>query len=190
MSRTHKADRKTRTITDHDGRRTRGVRRSDRRKDTRIWSGVVRGTRVGDPLGANGRSQPHNAEGLRQGSLIPPPATTSWAEVGSRSARRRQHSRSWPPAGAEDDGPLLDPGGATWRYALTTGWRRSARAHLQEEERGGGSEPGWASHDPHHRVLGGPHAPHPRSARGEEHQGERLAAMRRTVVGQRRVRER
>jgi hypothetical protein len=72
MSRTHKGDRKTRTITDHDGRRTRGVRRSDRRKDTRIWSGVVRGTRVGDPLGANGWCQPHCAEGLRQGSLIPP----------------------------------------------------------------------------------------------------------------------
>jgi hypothetical protein len=34
---------------------------------------VVRGTRVGDPLGADGRHQPHSAEGLRQGSLIPPP---------------------------------------------------------------------------------------------------------------------
>jgi hypothetical protein len=54
---------------------------------------VVRGTRVGDPLGADGRHQPHSAEGLRQGSLIPPPplsATTSWAEkVESRSAHRR-----------------------------------------------------------------------------------------------------
>jgi hypothetical protein len=72
MSRTHRSDRKTRTITDHDGR-TRGVRRSDRRKDTRIWSGVVRGIRVGNPLGANGRSQSHSAEELCQGSLIPPP---------------------------------------------------------------------------------------------------------------------
>jgi hypothetical protein len=52
-----------------------------------------------------------------------------------------------------------------------------------------GSEPGWASHDPHHHVLAAPTAPHPRSARGEEHQGERPAARRRTVVGQRRVRE-
>jgi hypothetical protein len=71
-SRTHRSDRKTGTITDHDGRRTRGVRRSDKRKDTRIRSSVVRGTRVGDPLGADGRCQPHSAEGLRQGSLIPP----------------------------------------------------------------------------------------------------------------------
>jgi hypothetical protein len=93
-----------------------------------------------------------------------------------------------------DEAPLPDPGRATWRYALTTGGRRSARVHLREEEReGGGSEPGWASHDPHdphHRILGGlggPHAPHPRSARGGEHQGERPAARRRTVAGQRRV---
>jgi hypothetical protein len=35
-----------------------------------------------------------------------------------------------------------DPGGATWRYDLTTGGRRSAKAHLLEEEREGGSEPG------------------------------------------------
>jgi hypothetical protein len=42
-SRTHRSDRKTGSITDHDGRRTRGVRRSDRRKDTRISSSVVRG---------------------------------------------------------------------------------------------------------------------------------------------------
>jgi hypothetical protein len=70
------------------------VRRSDRRKNTRITSSVVRGTRVLDPLGADGRRQPHSAEGLRQGSLMPPPsATTSWAEeVESRSAPRRQHS--------------------------------------------------------------------------------------------------
>jgi hypothetical protein len=71
-SRAHKSDRKTGSIIDHDGGRTRGVRRSDRRKDTRI-SSVVRGTRVGDPLVADGRRQPHSAEELRQGSLIPPP---------------------------------------------------------------------------------------------------------------------
>jgi hypothetical protein len=63
---THRSDRKTGSITDHDGGRTRGVRRSDRRKDTRIRSSVVRGTQVGDPLGANGRRQPHSAEGLCQ----------------------------------------------------------------------------------------------------------------------------
>jgi hypothetical protein len=34
---------------------------------------LVRGTRVGDPLGADRRGQPHSAAGLRQGSLIPPP---------------------------------------------------------------------------------------------------------------------
>jgi hypothetical protein len=57
-------------------------------------SSVVRDTRVGDPLGADGRPQPHSAAGLRQGSLIPPSsATTSWAEeVESRLVRRRQHS--------------------------------------------------------------------------------------------------
>jgi hypothetical protein len=70
-------------------------------------------------------------------------------------------------------GPLPDLGGATWRYALTMGWRRLARAHLPEEERDEGSEPRWVSHDrhdPHHRVLGGPHGPHPAWPRGEEHQ--------------------
>jgi hypothetical protein len=72
-SRTHKSDWKTGSITDHDGGRTRGVRRSDRRKDTRIRSSVVRGTRVGDPRGADERRQPHSTEELRQGSLIPPP---------------------------------------------------------------------------------------------------------------------
>jgi hypothetical protein len=34
---------------------------------------VVRDTQVGDPLGADGRRQPHGAEGLHQWSLIPPP---------------------------------------------------------------------------------------------------------------------
>jgi hypothetical protein len=36
--------RKTRTITDHDGRRTRGVRRPDRRENTRIKISVAGGT--------------------------------------------------------------------------------------------------------------------------------------------------
>jgi hypothetical protein len=66
----------------------------------------------------------------------------------------------------EGRGPLPDPGRATWRYVLTTSGRWSARAHLREEEQEEGSEPGWASHDPHHRVLGGPHGPHRRSVRG------------------------
>jgi hypothetical protein len=39
--------------------------------------------------------------------------------------------------------PLPDLGGATWRYALTTGGRRSVRAHLREEEREGGRSLGW-----------------------------------------------
>jgi hypothetical protein len=73
VSRTHRSDRKTGSITDHDGGRTGGVRRPDRRKDTCNRSSVVRSTRVGDPLSADGRRQPHSAEGLCQGSLIPPP---------------------------------------------------------------------------------------------------------------------
>jgi hypothetical protein len=104
MSRTHRSDRKTRTITDHDGR-TRGVRRSDSREDTRIWSGVVRGTRVGDPLGANGRSQPHSVEGLHQGSLIPP----------TPPQPRRARWRGWGPGqrvggGTRDHGRRLVQG--------------------------------------------------------------------------------
>jgi hypothetical protein len=39
MRKTHRSDRKTRSITDHDGRRTRGVRRSD--KERIPASGVV-----------------------------------------------------------------------------------------------------------------------------------------------------
>ena len=51
-SRTHGGDKKTRPVTNHDGR-TRGVWGSDRREDTDIWGGVEEGTRVGDPLGAD-----------------------------------------------------------------------------------------------------------------------------------------
>jgi hypothetical protein len=43
-SRTHGGDRKTGTITDHDGGGTKGVRSADKRKDTRIRGGVVGGT--------------------------------------------------------------------------------------------------------------------------------------------------
>ena len=72
-SRTHGGDRKARPITNHDRRRIRGVWGSDRRKDTSIGSGVERGTRVGDPLGADRRRQSHGAEGLRQSGLVSPP---------------------------------------------------------------------------------------------------------------------
>jgi len=72
-SRTHGGDRKARPITNHDRRRTRGVWGSDRREDTSIGSGVERGARVGDPLGAGRRRQSHGAEGLRQSGLVPPP---------------------------------------------------------------------------------------------------------------------
>ena len=65
-SRTYDGDRKARPITNHDGRRTRGVWGSNRREDTGIRSGVEGGTRVGDPLGADRRRQSHGAEGLRQ----------------------------------------------------------------------------------------------------------------------------
>src|SRR6185295_3383794 len=64
--------RKARPITNHD-RRTRRVWGSDRREDTSIGSGVERGARVGDPLGAGRRRQSHGAEGLRQSGLVPPP---------------------------------------------------------------------------------------------------------------------
>ena len=46
---------------------------SDRREDTGVWGGVEGGIRVGDPLSADRRSQPHGAEGLRQRGLVPPP---------------------------------------------------------------------------------------------------------------------
>ena len=71
-SRIHGSDRKARPITNHDGRRTRGVWGSDKREDTGIRGGVEGGTRVGDPLGADRRCQPHGAEGLRQRGLVPP----------------------------------------------------------------------------------------------------------------------
>jgi hypothetical protein len=57
-SRTHRNDRKAGSITDHDGGRTRRVRRSDRRKDIRNRSSVVRGTRVSDPLAPTGGVSP------------------------------------------------------------------------------------------------------------------------------------
>jgi len=77
-SRTHGGDRKTGPITNHDGRRTREMWGSDRRDNTGIWSGVEGGTRVGDPLSADRRCQPHGAEGLRQRGLVPPPRLGRW----------------------------------------------------------------------------------------------------------------
>ena len=50
---THGSDRKTRAIAYHDGRRAGRMRRSNGRKDTGVWRGVVRGTRISDPVGAN-----------------------------------------------------------------------------------------------------------------------------------------
>jgi hypothetical protein len=52
-----------------------------------------------------------------------------------------------------------------------------ARAHLREEEREQGSERGWASHDPHHHVLGDPHGLLPPPL------GPRVGELRREVVG-------
>ena len=72
-SRTHGGDRKARPVTNHDGRRTKGVWGSDRREDTDMWGGVEGGTRVGDPLGADRRRQPHGAEGLRNAAWSHPP---------------------------------------------------------------------------------------------------------------------
>ena len=54
-SRTDGGDRKARPITNHDGRRTRGVWGSDRREDTGFRSGVEGRTRVRDPLGTDRR---------------------------------------------------------------------------------------------------------------------------------------
>jgi len=48
---THGGDWETGTIADHNGRRTRRMGRSNGRKETAVWSGVVRGTRVSDPVG-------------------------------------------------------------------------------------------------------------------------------------------
>ena len=70
-SRTHGGDRKTGPVANHDGR-TRGMWGSDRREDTGVWGGVEGGTRVGDPLSADRRSQPYGAEGLCQRGLVPP----------------------------------------------------------------------------------------------------------------------
>ena len=47
---THGSDRKSIAIADHDGRRARRMGRSNGRKDTGVGRGVVRGTRVSDPV--------------------------------------------------------------------------------------------------------------------------------------------
>jgi hypothetical protein len=70
--------------------------------------------------------------------------------------------------------------------------RQLARAHLWEEEWERGSEPGWASHDPpplHSQRPRRPPRPPTPLGLGEEDQGDRPVVMRKTVVGQRRVRE-
>jgi hypothetical protein len=81
-------------------------------------------------------------------------------------------------------GPSLpDPGRATWRYALTTGESQPGRTSGKRSKRGVGAWVGGVPRPPPLRPRRPPR-PHPRSARGEELQGERLAARRRTVVGQ------
>lgn len=55
-SRAHGGDGEARTITNHDGRGTGGVRGSDRGEYTGIRSGVEGGARVSDPLEARRRS--------------------------------------------------------------------------------------------------------------------------------------
>ena len=77
-SRTHGGDRKARPITNHDRRRTRGVWGSDGREDTGIRSGVERGTRVGDPLGAVRRRPRPPSSGL--------PGASSTEQGGGRSS--------------------------------------------------------------------------------------------------------
>jgi hypothetical protein len=52
-STTHGSDRKTRPITNHNRRRIRVMWGLDRRKEASIRGGVVGGTQVGDPLGAD-----------------------------------------------------------------------------------------------------------------------------------------
>src|SRR6185312_5711748 len=96
MSRTHGGDRKTRSIANHDGGRTREMWGSDRREDTGIRGGVEEGTRVGDPHGADRRCQPHGAEGLRQRGLVPPPRPGRWVAGlrGGSPRRREQGSRT------------------------------------------------------------------------------------------------
>ena len=95
-SRTHGGDGKTGPITHHDGRRTRWMWGSDRREDTGVWGGVEGGTRVGDPLSADRRSQPHGAEGLLQRGLVPPPRPGGWLAglSGWSPGRREQGSNT------------------------------------------------------------------------------------------------
>jgi len=68
---------------------------SDRREDTGMWGGVEGGTRVGDPLGADRRRQPHGAEGLRQCGLVPPPRPDQLlAGLSGRVPKRREQGSS------------------------------------------------------------------------------------------------
>jgi hypothetical protein len=63
-SRTHAGDRKARPITNHDRSRIRGMWWLDRRHEASIRGGMVGGTRVGNPLGADMRGHPHGVESL------------------------------------------------------------------------------------------------------------------------------
>ena len=60
---THGRDRKTRPICDHNGRRKKGRRAN--REYTRVGSGVVSGSRVGDPLWPNRRCGAEVGQGRR-----------------------------------------------------------------------------------------------------------------------------
>ena len=64
-------------------------------EDTGVWGGVEGGTRVGNPLGADRRRQPHGAEGLRQCGLVPLPRPGRLlAGLSGRSPGRREEGSS------------------------------------------------------------------------------------------------
>jgi hypothetical protein len=89
---THRGDRKTRAIGDHDGRRMRGRRRVNGGEDTRVGSGVVSGSRVGDPVWPDRRSRSHGAERVGQGRRAP---TYRPGQYGEMWGPRRCGKRPW-----------------------------------------------------------------------------------------------
>ena len=89
---THRGDRKTRAIGDHDGRRMRGRRRLNIGEDTRVGSGVVSGSRVGDPVRSDKRRWSHGAERVGQGRRAP---TDGPGQYGGRWGPRRCGKRPW-----------------------------------------------------------------------------------------------
>ena len=89
---THRGDRKTRAIGDHDGRRMRGRRRVNGGEDARVGSGVVSGSRLGDPVWPDGRSRSHGAERVGQGRRAP---TDRPGQYGRRWGPRRCGKRPW-----------------------------------------------------------------------------------------------